>query len=186
MSKGKIKGTIMIEVVKFLRTHKEQARTEVPPHLQHYLSSRILSTSWFPEEDYLALMGVVVRLRPRTDEDKGLTPWEAAARVSSMAFFEGPYKALVRKGDPGRTLSNLTALWRLRHDSGEFKVDLLGPNEARLELRDYALGAGEPCSLVQGTLWGFLYYSDAKNPKVEHQLCRARGDATCEWRATWS
>jgi uncharacterized protein (TIGR02265 family) len=186
MSDGKVKGTIVIEVVKYLRSRKEQARPLVPAHLQHYLDSRILATSWHPEGDYLELMRVVVKLRPTTGAEPGVSLWEDAARDSSAAYFEGPYKALIRKGDPGRTLTSLPALWRLRHDTGEFDVELQGPGKARLELHDYALVAREACELVQGTLWGLLHHSGANRIEFAHTQCRARGNTTCEWQVGWA
>lgn len=186
-STGRVKGTIMIEVVKYLRHHKDKARPLMPPHLHRYLETRILATSWHPEQDYLDLMQVIIALRPRTPEDEGLGPWESAARDSTANFFDdGPYKSMVRKGQPARTLASLDALWRLRHDTGRFTVEQQAPNRARLELCDYAVEPGDSCALVQGTIWGFLYYSDAKSIEVEHTQCRAKGAARCEWTASWS
>jgi hypothetical protein len=185
MSDGKVKGSIMVEVVKFLRTHKQRARAALPPELQHYLDSRILSTSWYPEEDYLGLMRAVIQLRP-SKGTPGVSRWEEAARETATAHFEGPYKAMLRKGDPGRTLSSMQALWRLRHDTGEFQVDLPQPGRARLELRDYALVARESCEMVQGTLWGMLHHSGARGIEIAHTQCRSRGNPVCEWQLSWS
>ena len=185
MSDGKIKGSIMVEIVKFLRSRKEDARKIVPPHLQHYLSSRILSTSWHPEEDYLELMRAVVELRPAPAE-RGVTAFEDASRDTTDAFFEGPYKALIRAGEPGRSLNSLGALWRLRHDTGEFDVELEGQKGARVVLRDYALVHREACELVQGTLWGLVHHSGGRNVGIEHTRCRSRGEDVCEWRLSWS
>jgi hypothetical protein len=186
MSEGNVKGTILIEVVKYLRSRKEAARAALPARLHHYLSSRILSTSWHPEADYLDLMRAVIQLRGSTGAPPGVSAWEASARASNPAYFEGPYKALVRKGEPARSLASLASLWRLRHDTGEFEVELLGDHEARLELHDYALVARESCELVQGTLWGLLDYSGAQRIQLTHSRCRARGDEVCEWKASWS
>jgi hypothetical protein len=185
MSDGKIKGSIMVEVVKFLRSRKEEARALVPANLQHYLNTRILSTSWHPEQDYLELMRAVVKLRPAPAE-RGVTPFEDASRDTTDAFFEGPYKALIRSGDPGRSLNSLRALWRLRHDTGEFEVELEGAKGARVTLRDYALAQREACELVQGTLWGLVHHSGGKAIGIEQTRCRSRGADACEWRITWS
>lgn len=185
MSEGKIKGTIMIEVVKFLKHHKEESRKLVPDELQHYLQDRILSTNWLPEKDYLELMRAVIAIRGGDPEGK-LSPWEASARATTKAYFEGPYKAMVRPGDPARTLSNFQSLWRLRHDTGDIVVESDGPNNARIELADYALVAEEACDMVQGTIWGYLHYAGAQDIKIEHTTCRARGDEVCEWHARWS
>jgi uncharacterized protein (TIGR02265 family) len=184
VSDGKIKGSIMIEVVKFLRSRKEDARAVVPSHLHHYLNTRILATSWHPEQDYLELMRAVVKLRPAPRE-RGVSPFEDASRDTTEAFFEGPYKALIRSGDPGRSLNSLGALWRLRHDTGEFEVELTGAKSARAVLRDYVLLHREACELVQGTLWGLLHHSGGKDIDIEHTRCRSRGHDACEWRLSW-
>lgn len=186
MSTGKIKGTIMIEVVKYLRAHRERAREVVPERLQHYLDGRILATSWHDEEDYLELMKAIVAILPPSDARRGISPFEYSSRSTSGAYFEGPYKSLVRHGEPGRTLRSLGALWRLRHDTGEFEVELEGEGTARVWLRDYALVAREACELVQGTLWGMLHHSGAVEIELRHPRCRARGDEVCEWELEWS
>jgi hypothetical protein len=180
---GNIKGTTMIEVVKFLRSRKKEAAPLVPPRLQHYLQSRLLSTSWHPEEDYLELMRVVVKLyKP---ENPSLTIWEEVARRTNAAYFEGPYKAFVYPGDVARSVGSFPDLWRLRHDTGVGTVIQEGKGRARVELRDYALVANEGCLLVQGTLWGLLEYSGAQGAALVHSRCRARGEPICEWKATW-
>jgi uncharacterized protein (TIGR02265 family) len=185
MSQGQVKGTIMTEVVKYLRHRKAEARALVPPRLHHYLEMRVLSTSWHPEEDYLELMRVIVQLR-RDRPEPGVSAWEASARASTRSYFEGPYKSLVRGGDPLRTLANIQALWRLRHDTGEMTVESEGAKSARIELSDYGLVAAEACELIQGTIWGFLHYAGAQDIEVRHVQCRARGSEVEEWQASWS
>jgi uncharacterized protein (TIGR02265 family) len=131
-------------------------------------------------------MRALVKIRPTTDAGPGVSPWEAAARVSNAAYVEGPYKVLLRPGDPQQTLNNFGALWRLRHDTGEVRVTPEGDRAALLELRDYALAAREACELVQGTIWAFVHHSGAENLRIEQIRCRARGDDACVWRVTWS
>jgi hypothetical protein len=186
LSRGRVKGTIMVEVVKYLRSRKEAARDVVPPSLHRYLDTRILSTSWHPEEDYLELMRALVKIRPTTDATPGVSPWEAAARASNAAYVEGPYKVLLRPGDPAQTLANFGALWRLRHDTGDIRVVPEGDTAARLELRDYALVAREACELIQGTIWSVLHHAGAEKLRVEQVRCRARGDEACVWHVSWS
>lgn len=185
MREGKIKGTIMMQIVKYLRSRKEEVRKVLPSHLADYLETRVLSSSWYPEKDYLDLMRVLVPLWPH-DAQSGISAWEAAARASSTAYFEGPYASMVRVGDPSRTLANLEALWRLRHDTGTVRVTTIGENESAIELSDYSLVAPEVCELVQGTIWGFLHFAEAGGIEIRHLRCRARGDAVCEWRAHWA
>ncbi|HVS63354.1 MAG TPA: hypothetical protein VMT85_07605 [Thermoanaerobaculia bacterium] len=185
MSNGKIKGSIMMGIIRFLRLHRQQARLLLPEHLQRYLDTRILATGWHPEEDYLELMRVLVQIRPQS-RTRGVTPFEDAARDAATTHFEGPYKSLLRKGDPARTLSNLPALWRLRHDTGEAEVELPKEGEARVLLRGYSLVAPESCELTQGTLWGMVHHSGGEDIEVTHPSCRARGHDVCEWRLSWA
>jgi uncharacterized protein (TIGR02265 family) len=185
MSDGKIKGSIMSGIVRYLRLHRREAQKLLPPHLQHYLDTRILATGWHPEEDYLALMKVLVQLR-QEPKVRGISRFEEAAREAATTHFEGPYRSLLRKGDPARTLGNLRALWQLRHDTGEVVVTMEGEKDARVELRGYSLVAPESCDLTQGTFWGMIHHSGAKDIKVSHTRCRSRGDDLCEWRVSWA
>lgn len=187
MSGAHVKGTIMIEVLKYLRYHKEESRKVLPEQLQHYLSSRALATSWHPEEDYLELMRAIVELRPVPPEDATLGPWESAARASTVRYFDtGPYRALIRKGDPGRTLASLNAIWRLQHDTGGFEVLSEADNRAHMTLLDYAVNPGDSCALVQGMLWGLIHYSRGSNIELEHSDCRVKGASACAWAAAWN
>ena len=131
MSAGKIKGSIMSGIVRYLRLHRKESEKLLPAHLQHYLNTRVLATGWHPEEDYLELMKVLVQIRgePKTP---GISRYEESAREAAISHFEGPYRALLRKGDPARTLANLRALWELRHDTGEVEVTMEGERDLSL------------------------------------------------------
>lgn len=183
MSQGRVKGTIFAEVVKFLRSRKEESRELVPEPLRHYLEKRILPTSWQPEEDYLELMKVVVKMRSKPGDDP-VQVFERVARETNKAYFEGPYKALIRVGDPGASLRNFKRLWELRHDTGKVTVSV-AEGRGRVELRDYSLTSAEACAGVQGTLWGMVSYSGATKIGIVHSQCRAHGAPTCVWDLAW-
>jgi hypothetical protein len=185
MDEGKIKGSIMSGIVRYLRLHRKESQRLLAPHLKTYLDTRILATRWYPEADYLALMKALVQLReePRV---RGISRYEDSAREAATTHFEGPYKVLLLKGDPAGTLANLPAFWKLRHDTGQIEVTRLGEKETRVELRGYALVAPEVCDLNQGTFWGMVHHSGGRDIRLSHGKCRARGDGSCEWRISWS
>lgn len=186
MSSGAhIKGSIMSGIVRYLRLHRQESQKLLPPNLRSYLDTRILATRWYREEDYLELMKVLVQIRA-DPKIRGISRYEESAREAAMSHFEGPYKALLRSGDPGRTLANLSRLWELRHDTGEITVTTAGDKSARIELRGYALVAPEACDLTQGTFWGMLHHVGAEDIRVSHSRCRSRGDDLCEWQVAWS
>lgn len=184
MSHGKVKGTVVIETIKYLRAHRERALPLLSPTLSPYLEGRILPTSWHAEADYFPLLRASVLLAGGSDDS--LESWQRVARAGSPTYFEGPYQALVQRGDPERSLRNFGSLWRLRHDTGEVTVEILETGLARILMADYALVEERMCAAIQGTLAGLLDYTDAKNVELSHARCRARGDAICEWLARWS
>lgn len=180
---AKVKGTIMTQVVKYLRSRREEGRAAVPDRLGHYLQARILATSWYPEEDYIDLMRGVVAILP-PGPNPGISGFEHASRDTADAYFEGPYSVLVRQGQPGATLKNLESLWRLRHDTGHMKIVVEG-NKALVELRGYPIVSWEMCDLIKGSIWGILSYAGAERIEVQHRTCRSKGDPECDWEATW-
>jgi hypothetical protein len=185
MSSGKVKGTILIQVVKLIRSRKEEGKRLVPERLHHYLSGRILPTSWHPEEDFVALMHASTELfaGPGTAEDPDA--WFRAARATATFYFDDTYKALVHKGDPARSLASYGSLWKLRHDTGTVSCDRLSDTEMTIRMDNYAVVSEKMCATTQGDMAGLLDTAGAKNVKFAHPRCRAKGDTTCEWRATW-
>lgn len=185
MSSGNVKGSIMTEVVKYLRSRGPEAREAVPEHLRQYLDRRILATSWYPEEDYLEMARVIADLIPAKYKVGGLTGFELCGRATAGKHVEGSYRPLIGS-NPARTLRNFPGLWKLRHDTGRIDVELTGETSALVELHDFTLVDAEACEAIQGSFWGFLTHSGAADPRFEHTRCRARGDSVCEWRVDWS
>lgn len=185
MSDGKIKGSIMSGIVRYLRLHRQRSQKLLTPGLREYLDTRILATRWYPEEDYLGLMRALVQLREEP-RDPGISRYEDSAREAATTHFEGPYRPLLIQGDPARTLANLRKFWQLRHDTGEMAVTMVKANDARVELRGYSLVAPEVCDLNQGTFWGMVRHAGGNDIRISHGKCRARGDDLCEWRVSWS
>lgn len=178
---GKVKGTILVKVIKSLRSQREQAKKVLPEKLHHYLDERVLATAWFEEEDYLELMRALSKLLP----DPGIPVWEFMGRESAREDFEDLYKSLVRENDPAATLKGFETLWDLRHDTGQVEIILEGPGKARIDLTDYALVSREICQSIQGHLWGTLHRGGAEEIELRKALCRARGDDQCRWEARW-
>lgn len=185
MNGGKAKGSIFIQVVKLIRSRKEQGKRLVPEHLQHYLSGRILPTTWHPEEDFLGLMRASTELfgGPGSAEDP--QTWFEAARATGPFYFDEAYKLLVRRGDPGRTLASYGSLWSLRHDTGKVQCEALSDHEMLVRMDDYALVSETMCATTGGDMAGLLDSAGAQGVQLTHPRCRAKGDATCEWRVSW-
>lgn len=176
---GRVKGSIFAKVVKSLRARKDEATAKVPEHCRHYLEERILEVSWLPESDYLELMRVLLELLP----DPGMDRWEWAGRDAAERDFDGVYRPLIKKGNPGRSLESFPVLWKLRHDTGETQVERTPSGGAVVELSNYVLRAEEIYRSIQGTLWQILHQAGATDIEVERTLSP---DARhCRWELRW-
>lgn len=185
MSQGKVKGSIMLETVKYIRASKEKSRALVPDHLQHYLSDRILVSRWYPEEDHLGLNAVTVQLYAGVGAHEDPEAWAKLSRDSAALHYGGTYSSLVTKGNPARTLSRYGTLWQLRHDTGEVELESISPTEAIVRLSGYALLSSEQCASIRGSIEGLIEVAGAREVASTHPLCRMQGDAVCEWHFRW-
>ncbi len=178
---GKVKGTIVVKIVKSLRGLRDPSVDPLPAGLGHYLTERVLSTNWYAEEDYLELMRALAGMLP----NPGMDVWEWMGRDSARVDLEEIYKPLLRPNDPGGTLEKFDSFWSMRHDTGRVTVTVAGPGEAVVELADYSLISAEICRCVQGTIWQLLASSGASGIQVQKDSCRVRGAATCRWQVSW-
>ncbi|MDD9971331.1 MAG: DUF2378 family protein [Myxococcales bacterium] len=179
---GKLKGGILIEVVKFLRSRKEEARRLLRPELHSYLEDRVLASSWYDEQDYFELLEAVAKLYDAPD---GVDPWVLMGRTGARSSLGSAYRSMVRVGDPETTLKQFPLLWEVRHDTGRARVAIDGPGEGRVWLRDYALVSHQICKAIQGTITELVHQSGARDIEVEKLQCRAAYAEACCWKLSW-
>ena len=179
---GRIKGTIVAELVQALRARQEQAHEVLPERLRSYLGREMLATQWFDETDYRDLLIALSRLLPAA----GMDAFESLGREGAKTDYRGIYQSLVQHGDPAGTLKSWERIWRLHHDSGEIEVQLADSHRAVVELRDYCLPSREICRSNRGHLWQTLAEGGAQDIRVQEVCCRALGDPVCRWEAEWT
>jgi hypothetical protein len=179
---GKIKGTVLITVIKFLRSRKEEGKKATPERLHHYLESRILAANWYPEDDYLELLRATASL---FDPGPDIDAWEELGRFAARSYIDEAYQILIREGDAAGTLKNFGLLWELRHDTGKAEITSLLPGSALVKIRDYVLVDEELCRAIQGTILGMLQAARIEGIQITKGLCRARGDELCAWQIQW-
>ncbi len=177
---ARVKGTVVLPIVKLLRADKERARATLTPSLHGYLSERILVTSWYPEEDYVALLQSLARFLPKMDD-----PWAYMGRNSAAHDLTGIYRALIDPHSPERTLRRGNDLWRIYHSTGDFSAELVGAGAALLQLRDYAAASPDMCHLLGAYFGELIRLSGASSVNVTEATCRAKGAPLCTWNARW-
>lgn len=177
----KLKGTLVIPVVKYLRRHRDAALALLPESLHHYLEQRIFEAQWYPEEDFVVLLRARVKLTPGPES----ATWDELGAVGAREHAAGVYRHLMREVDPLALANRIVALWQSQHDTGRWTLRLTGPTTAQLELEDYAHPTVEMCNLVPGYIREVLRSTGFVAPVVVKGTCRIRGQERCSWSCSW-
>ena len=171
------KGTVMVGLVKLLRRDKYRARALLAPELEHYLEERIALGSWYPLEDFLALLRASGKLAPT-----GITKvFEKQGRAAARDHMAGTYSGLSQTTHRRATFSLLGSMF----DTGVTAVIDRKPGSAVLDYSDFALPARELCEIFTGynaermTMLGF------EEVRVRHTQCRVDGAPSCRWEILW-
>ena len=174
---AKAKGTVVIDLVKALRKSKQKALTLLPAALHHYLEERIVIASWYPLEDYIALLRAAGQILSRGDGNV----YHAMGRSAARSHMAGTYSRFKDRANRQATFTLLSSMY----DTGEMKVTERAAGRATLEYHGFPLPTREVCDTFTGynlermTLLGF------DNPTVHHVSCRANGEPTCRWVLEW-
>jgi hypothetical protein len=176
-----IKGTGMVQPVRDVRKSPE-ARRLVPARLAKYLAPdmRISVSEWYPEEDYIAFLRILVRA---AGDPAGI--WEKLGAMAARQDIAGVYKGLLRHGNPGATVLKGGTLWSSYHDTGRFVVRLEGRGAAHHELFDYGYPNPETCGITTGYTLAFIELAGGTEARVVHTSCVHQGDDTCVWQSQW-
>jgi hypothetical protein len=175
-----VKGSNVLSAVKMLRAHKERAVALLPPQFHHYLTERILPSSWYPETDQIEILRAVAFMLPGTPD-----PWMVMGRMAAQNDLSDIYRHVVRT-DLKDTLRGATSLWKTFHDTGELKITLEAPNQALSVLSGYVAPAREMCRCVGGYVTEVTSRGGARDIKTVKLGCTFDGAPHCSWRMTWS
>lgn len=147
-----IKGSNILMPVKALRSVPERAREVLPARLHaRYLEERILVSSWYPEEEALALLKAYAALAPGL----GARPYATIGRMGAAQHARDFYRHLVDARDMDRVFENADGLWRSFHDTGTIRGRRTGVHEGELSIESYAALCEEWCEIIGGYFEGF-------------------------------
>jgi len=176
-STGKIKGTGVVGIVRGLRAEREAALRALPAALHHYLEQRVVITSWYPEADYVLLMGALLHIYKRQT-------WESAGATAARDALSGVYRNIVVEGKVEETARRMRVNWRNYHDTGDLTV-ALEPGIVRVTVADYCLISSDVCQLNRGYFATILELAGAQVSARRKLSCRAHGDPVCVWEYAW-
>ena len=165
-------------MIRLLEEHGDPAR--LPEPLKLYVERQVLVASWYPEEDFIALLQELSRWAPSREKDPWLWMGRAVAHVDLLQI----YSSMVQKGSPMGTLQRLPRLWRLYHDSGRADIGLVDDHRAQIQVADYAFADEHFCRWMKGYLAEMLYIGGARVAKVK-SLRTGSLDKPARWIAQW-
>jgi len=179
---AKVKGAAIVDSVRILRKHKDEARRHLPESLHHYLAERVLAASWYPSEDQIPLTRAVARVLG--EPEHGF--YEKAGRFSAQRHAEGVYKHLVQAPDQETLCRRALVLWSSQHDTGKMEMVVGDEGRVRVVLRGFAKPSREACLIASGYLAATFEISGYKDVRVQKQSCCVDGVPECAWGVTFS
>jgi hypothetical protein len=173
---AKVKGSALDGAVRFLCAQREKAETLLPTSLLHYLDERVSLAAWYPEEDLVGLIRVMLRLIPGARDEV----LEEMGRVTAREHLERTYSHLIEGGDLRNLRIRAFSLWSAMHDSGELRMTEQEPGRVRLELSGYGHPSEELCKISRGYILEVLRLNGivAEARKI---ACSVRGEPACIW-----
>ena len=180
-----VKGSPVRSLQKFIQTELTQAQQDemfrrLPADYANRFRQPILATETVP-------LHMLNRFTEEAARAKGEPLEEFARRAGRDAAgdaVKGIYRFFVLVLTPTALLSKASHMWSALYNRGEMRVDEQSQTSAVIRIVDFP---GEPagCSRVTGWIERMAELTGVKDIRVEQTRCFARGDAYCEWKATW-
>jgi uncharacterized protein (TIGR02265 family) len=183
-----IKGSVLrtrLALVQELRPSDGCARVlaRLSPADRSALGS-LLASSWYPfalgqrlDEAIVAELG-----GGRSDFFEKLG--EASAEKNLGA--SGVHRRFLVPGDPHAFLEKTPLIYSYYYDQGRRDYQRAGEGEAVLTTHGAETFSAPDCLTVVGWYRRALEMCGARQPRVVEEQCRARGDAVCRYRLSWS
>ncbi len=95
------------------------------------------------------------------------------------------HRTAMRLGGPGIMIMEADQIWHRYHDTGHLRIFGVLPTAARARVEGLEGGGPLLCAVLQGFITAGLRLTGVKEVRVQHEQCRFRGEAACEYSATW-
>lgn len=161
-TEAKLKGSLLVGVVKLLRTRRGEASELLPAPLHHYLSERILVSSWYPEVEALEVFRVFAQLHGGSDD-----VWLNMGRTVAVDHAQHTYQHLIESRDIGRLLTQANVLWRAMHDTGIMSAARLDAQRYEMRLEGHAVLCVEWARLLAGYFDGLVMVCGGRTSRSE-------------------
>ena len=185
---GKVKGTLLIARMKFVRSRGEADAERVLKRLssedQALLRAMLLPSSWYPAGVLMRLEMTAAAILSKGDRRVLMREMGRFSAETTLAP-AGVLRPFVREGDPGFLLENVPRIYSSQHTSGHRTQERTGPYSTVIHHFDTDQVETDDCLTTAGWLERAVEISGGRAVKAEELQCRGRGAPHCEFRVSW-
>ncbi|MCA9606544.1 MAG: hypothetical protein KC619_13155 [Myxococcales bacterium] len=161
----------------------EGSMGRLPAPLLARASERVLSTSWAPEVEMIAIIHAAVDLRSETPGGEAAL-WEQVTQENVALFQRKEYRPLIRAGNPGRAIEHLSRSWNLFHRGTTFECLETTPGRVvLLHTYPHLLFPSLALRMRSASLQGILIACGATDADMREE---ALGPGRTRYVATWA
>ena len=180
---ARIKGTCIKSVLDFLDEHDQKEKTlkALPVHYRDIFVQEILPALWYPLEPYLQLLDAVSMGYSRKMPDPYFS-------LGSKIIFDGMnsiYRAFFRVGGTDWLIRRSNILWTMIFQGTTLETIVEEPGMGIARVIGNVRTTRNLCKTIVGGLTEALLLTGAYNVRITHPACKAAGDESCEFHATW-
>jgi hypothetical protein len=141
----------------------------------------VVAVGWYPATLHVELLKAIdVEL----DQKRGALVLRAAEYGAEYDFTR-IHRVLFRLASPGFLLERVGDIWTRFYDSGRWSVKRPTPTSAQATLTDFGVVDTMYCAYLGAYFVRLFDLVGAKETKLAHPLCRAKGDAMCRYDGSW-
>jgi uncharacterized protein (TIGR02265 family) len=183
-SSANVKGSIVRSRLEVLRNRGifDEVMTLLPQSDRTVWEGMILAGSWYSFEMSQRLDQATAKVLGRGDTRKA---YLEMGRASADANLTGVHKAYVRAGNPHHLLRCAPQIYAQYYDKGHRTYEQLSPTSGVLRTFDAESVTANDCLTVVGWYERAIEMCGGIEVRVKETLCRARGDAHCEYHCAW-
>lgn len=143
--------------------------------------SSVIAVGWYPATLHLELLRAI---DAELDQKRGILVQRAAAYGAEFDFTR-IHRILFRLANPGFLLERVEDIWSRFYDSGHWSVVRPSSTSTQATLADFGVVDSMYCSYLGAYFVRLFDLVGARDTKLAHSVCRARGDATCRYDGSW-
>ena len=181
---AQVKGTLLVGIVDVIKAAGERGLSLVPEPLRHYVESElIVTTQWYPFEDYFGLLKA--RL-PLTQPPPGVNIYAHVGAERAREAFRGKYKDLIVVGNMAESLESTARIWKFLIDAADARTEVTEPGKANFEVVGFSGGNREFCMTLTGFIGACPELVGFKDGTAMKTRCIHDGDDRCRWEMSWT